>query len=247
MVFVPCSQPQTKEKQHFLGAIREVKMNRSLSVLFAASLFAIAPCANAVPVSGQGTWETTLEDRDLDGDGETDAFYDKDLKITWLRNTHVNGPMTWVDAKSWAEEYSFGGFSDWRLPSAMNSNGTEPCEGFNCNDSEIGHLWYLTLGNYAGIAAINSGDYLSLDANFYWTGTSAPDSFNRWGYRTPAWGFRAFDGAQYLYYKEEQLYALMVREGDVLANTVPESESLLLTTAALGALTIVRRRKTKQA
>lgn len=146
------------------GAIREVRVNKFFGALLAATVLALAPCANAAPVSGQGTWETTLLDRDLDGDGEIDAFYDTDLKITWLRNTHVNGLMTWVDAKSWAEEYSFGGFSDWRLPSAVNSNGTEPCEGYNCNDSEIGHLWYLTLGNYAGIAARPSSQLLS-DSN----------------------------------------------------------------------------------
>jgi hypothetical protein len=30
--------------------------------------------AQAGPVSGQGTWETTLESRDRDGDGVADAF-----------------------------------------------------------------------------------------------------------------------------------------------------------------------------
>lgn len=85
--------------------------------------------SHAAPVSGQGTWQTTLQDRDLDGNGTTDAFYDTALNITWLRNANAgagssfddgksstDGKMTWVNAVDWAAALSFGGYDDWRLP-----------------------------------------------------------------------------------------------------------------------------------
>ena len=48
----------------------------------------------AIVVPGQGTWETTLQARNLDGDTTTDAFYDTALSITWLRNANVNSQTT---------------------------------------------------------------------------------------------------------------------------------------------------------
>lgn len=47
---------------------------------------AIAGNAHAVGVAGQGTWETTLQVRDLNGDGGVDAYFDTTLNITWLRD-----------------------------------------------------------------------------------------------------------------------------------------------------------------
>lgn len=56
-----------------------------------ASLFWL-PSVHAAAVTGQGTWETTLQARDLDGNGVTDAFYDTSLDITWARQVSpVNG------------------------------------------------------------------------------------------------------------------------------------------------------------
>jgi hypothetical protein len=41
-------------------------------------------------VPGQGTWETTLEPRDLDGDLATaETWCDTARNITWLGNTDV--------------------------------------------------------------------------------------------------------------------------------------------------------------
>jgi hypothetical protein len=65
-------------------------MNTISSVLFAAVL-AFLPVAglqntaSAAAVSGQGTWETTLQGRDLDGNTTTfEAYFDTALDITWL-------------------------------------------------------------------------------------------------------------------------------------------------------------------
>jgi hypothetical protein len=66
---------------------------------------------HAVGVPGQGTWETTLLPRDLDGNlaNGPEAFYDTVLNITWLRNAKVNGLMTWTSANTWANTLVVGG------------------------------------------------------------------------------------------------------------------------------------------
>ena len=63
-----------------------------------------------------GAAQAALQDRDLDGDTVVDAFYDTDLDVTWLRDADVNGVMDWNTAVSWAENYTFGAYTDWRLP-----------------------------------------------------------------------------------------------------------------------------------
>ena len=44
--------------------------------------------AQAAGVSGQGTWETTLQARDINHDGTVDAYYDSELHITWLTDAN---------------------------------------------------------------------------------------------------------------------------------------------------------------
>ena len=124
-----------------------------------------ATSAQAAPVSGMGTWETTLHARDLDGDHSTiEAYYDSMLDITWLQNYHygrtTGGPayenlMTWGDAMAWAQNLDINGITGWRLPS-VNDTGTPGCNygfqgtdcGYNVDPStgELAHLYYVTLG-----------------------------------------------------------------------------------------------------
>ena len=61
--------------------------------------------ANAASVSGQGTWKTTLQGRDLDGNLFTiEAYYDTALNITWLADANyaktsgydADGLMNWM-------------------------------------------------------------------------------------------------------------------------------------------------------
>jgi hypothetical protein len=45
---------------------------------------------HAAPISGQGTWESTLQARDLDGNMSTvEAYFDTALGITWLANANL--------------------------------------------------------------------------------------------------------------------------------------------------------------
>lgn len=178
-----------------------------------------------------GAAQASLVARDLNGDTVTDAFYDSDLNITWLRDANVNGgTLDWVAAVAWADGYSFGGYSDWRLPTS------DTCEGFNCTGSEMGHLWYVELGNQAG-QMTNTGGFQNLESLSYWSGTEyASDT-------CCAWVFSTRNGIQAISSKANQFYAMAVRPGDVTVAGVPEPQTYALVLMGLSAMVLARRRQ----
>ncbi|HEX5313241.1 PEP-CTERM sorting domain-containing protein [Aquabacterium sp.] len=132
-------------------------------------------------VSGQGTWESTLQARDLNHDGQIDAFYDTSLNISWLSDAFAEGPPVgfpagrpirfWGEAHEWTLNLDVHGVKGWRLPSVVNDFfATDPggrhCPidtfdgashtlcGFNSDvtRSELAHMYYVTLGNKAPLA-----------------------------------------------------------------------------------------------
>jgi hypothetical protein len=151
-------------KSHLWGAV-------SACVI---TLTTITP-AQAAPVSGQGTWETTLEGRleTAPGSGVFLAYYDTALDITWAADANINGRMNWSTANAWAAGLTLGGVSGWRLPTVSPINGstfdrswsnnattdrgyapttTDGTDGgwrdaSNTPVSEMGHMYYVTLGN----------------------------------------------------------------------------------------------------
>lgn len=90
-----------------------------------------------VVACAQGTWETTLRGRDLDGDISTfEAWYDTVLDITWLADAGLaktsgyvaDGYLQWDDAIVWIgmlNASSYLGYSGWRLPTLTPVNGIE--------------------------------------------------------------------------------------------------------------------------
>jgi hypothetical protein len=214
-------------------------------------LTAVVCSANAGPISGQGTWETTLLGRDIDGhalaanNANAVFLYDTTLNITWLKDGTLSGPMTWFDAINWASALKIGAFSGWRLPTTQeqdpscqpaNSNPTVYSQGYGvgCSGSEMGSLFNMTLGNGTG-AITNSGDFEGLQNYYYWSGTSlTADPYYAWTYSL------AINGQGYTGTGTNAFYSLAVRDGDVMG-TIPEPGSVSL--VFLGLAMIVTRRK----
>ena len=190
------------------------------------AIFAVALAVAAL----SGTAQAALQGRDLNGDGTVDAFYDTDLNITWRRNANLNGLMTWADAVTWADNMTFGGYSDWRLPASA------ACLGFNCTASEMGHLWYVELGNLAGDVTPNTGNFGNMQLYAYWSGTTYATDPGQ------AYHLNIDGGDQDVAGKGNALYAMAVRPGDVVA-AVPEPETYAMMLAGLTALGVIGRRR----
>ncbi|MBI5096612.1 MAG: DUF1566 domain-containing protein, partial [Nitrospirae bacterium] len=151
-------------------------------------------------------------------------IYDTDLDITWLQNANYaktsgydsDGRMTWNEANIWANNLVYGGYRDWRLPTAFNQDGSGPCYGYNCTDSEIGHLYYISLGNVAGGPLTNIGPFINIPYDTvrlfsFWTSTPSATTLNN------AWEFPFSVGYQYDDSIDRTYYGWAVHDSDVLA------------------------------
>jgi len=186
-------------------------------------------------------------------------IYDSTRNITWLADMNYaktsgydgDGRMTWSQAKAWADNLTFGGYSDWRLPTLnpadttcsnnFNAGGSfgQQYYGYNCSGGELSGLFVTDLGNKAGQSVLNqTGDTPEQIANLalfsnvqsyrYWSGLEfAPVSSYAWFFNTNI-GFQDYVG------KDFELYAVAVRPGDVAA-AVPEPQTLALVMMAFGA------------
>lgn len=128
--------------------------------------------------------------------GGTDyqAYYDPEADLTWLADANMEGGMTWSQAMVWAASLNINGVTGWRLPLAPQPDPSCDTQvagvsrGFNCIGSEMGHLYYIVLGNRAYTDLCdsfgncdhsegtieNTGPFENLVIDYYWTGTSDP-------------------------------------------------------------------------
>lgn len=222
--------------------------------------------AHAAPVNGMGTWESTLQGRDLDGDADNgfEAYYDTALDLTWLADGNhalssgydADGLMTWDQSMSWAQGLSVNGVGGWRLPTMVDTGasgcnwsfgGTDCGYNIDASHSELAHMYQVTLGNLSAYSPDgvfqpdfpikNTGPFKNVQITGYWTNVAyGPDD-------SFAWRYGGFDEGAYQseYSKDRVLYALAVRSGDVAA--VPEPEAGVLALAALGVVGFAVRRR----
>ena len=183
--------------------------------------------------------------------------------------------MTWDNANAWIAGMNSNnhlGYNDWRLPTLSPINGTSFQNNFTNNGtsdqgygatgigwqdgsnnpvSEMGHLYYSTLGNLGfctpdnsnpsgcttqtGFGLNNVGQFTNLQSTAYWPGLEfAPSS-------SSAWRFRFDNGGQGFGSKNNNFFALAVRPGDVAA--VPVPAAVWLMGSALFGLAGFRRKK----
>ena len=143
-----------------------------------------------------------------------------------------NGRMTWWGAMAWAEwlgNEGYGGASDWGLWSALNSDGSGPCDfygtGSGCNDSDLGHLNYieggLTTAQSITTSTERNNHFINLQSFLYWSGTEfAPNPVN-------AWSFKSTNGSQLNGSKVGLDYGWAVRSGQVAAAPLPATGLLM--------------------
>ena len=112
--------------------------------------------------------QAALQGRNLDNDPATfEAYYDDVLDITWLADANfartsghdADGMMDWPTATAWVENLDYFGITGWRLPALAPLNGSSYNHTFSNNgttdvgfgirgtQSELAHLYYVTLGN----------------------------------------------------------------------------------------------------
>jgi hypothetical protein len=153
-----------------MSSFRPIEVKRAACALAAAMAALALPQAHAAGVSGQGTWETTLQARDLDGNlsNGPEAFFDAVLNVTWLADANAaktsgydaDGLMSWEAAKSWAQSLNIDGVTGWHLPGfntgevQCQSSGDIRFDGSACGwnaptGASLAHLFYDVLGNKA--------------------------------------------------------------------------------------------------
>lgn len=96
-------------------------------------------------------------------------IYDTDLDITWY-NPDMPA-MNWHQATAWAESLRIGGVMGWRLPSALNRDGSCPLYGYEVVGSELGYLYYEELSNALRGPLVNTAPFSNLRPVLYWTST----------------------------------------------------------------------------
>lgn len=238
--------------------IRSVRLAAGLA-LAAGTLLAQAG------VPGQGTWESTLLARDLNGDRVADAFYDRTLDITWMADAGAL-PITsradgWAGATSWVDQLDLHGVTGWRLPTLHDGGaaGCDAAEGYGGGDcgynvrpetSELAHLFFVTLGNASifdasgtsvpdgGLA--NTGPFTNVQSDAYWFGTPYQD-----GVGLSAWYFSTAVGVQGASNRGNPLYAWAVHDGDV-ASPAPEPATWGLMLGGLAIVALGRRGRARR-
>ncbi|MCC6473985.1 MAG: hypothetical protein IT514_09595 [Burkholderiales bacterium] len=214
------------------------RLARRSPLAFALAVMGLTGGAFAAPISGQGTWETTLQARDINNDSVVDAYYDTSLNITWLANWNANGLMNWNVATAWAAALNVHGVTGWRLPAVGPSDGAFDYAFSNNGStdrgyaktgtgwgaaSEYGHMYYVTLGNKGvctpndalpGSCAGQSGWGLSNSAQFSNMLLGGYWSGTEYAANpSNSWFFNTYDGDQNNVEESRVLYAVAVVGG----------------------------------
>ncbi len=235
-----------------------------------ALLLAAAATSHAQGVPGQGTWETVLQPRDLDGDGNADAYYDTSRNLTWLADADPIGATDYYTGKAWVDSLNVHGVSGWRLPTIVGVAGGFPsCDngysydgsgdcGYNVPTagSELAHMNQQVLGNLPYWSTAGGGGNTPPQPGWGLTNTGPFTNLVAGDYATDRTEFsQVYVGEEFVWlyqfglgYQDAGEVVLptthfwAVRDGDVTAVPEPGTWALMLAGVA-GVGRIVRRRR----
>jgi len=70
---------------------------------------------------------------------------------------------------AWVSSLNYRGIRGWRLPTALNRDGSAPVIGNNCVGSELGHLYLEVFATHPRSSTLRNGTIPCI----YWTSTEA--------------------------------------------------------------------------
>ncbi len=179
------------------------------------------------------------------------AYYDTEANLTWLADANyaytsgytTSVIMNWTEASTWVADLDIAGVTGWRLPNTLELDAS--CDyhdtsgngyGYNCTGSEMGNLFYNTLGNEAYFST-NTGPFSNVQSYLYWSATEFSNSPDYQAYY-----FNMGSGEQGRTYKTDNISTWAVQTGDVSAVPVPAAV-WLFGSGLLGLAGIARRKK----
>lgn len=176
--------------------------------------------------------------------------------------------MTWTTAKDWAAGLDVNGVTGWRLPTVAPVNGNNFDNNFRNNAttdrgyadvdgwidgsgepvSEMGHMYYVTLGNLGlchpgnpvgcaeqfGWGLNNTADFINVRSGYYWTDTESNAN--------TAYDCYMLSGRQDRLQKNSLVHAWAVHDGDV-GSPVPLPAAAWLFASALGIFAYLGKRR----